>query len=209
MPAVKPLRIGIYGGTFDPVHHGHLILARDAVESLGLTRLIFVPAAISPHKLDRQPAAPGPARLALLRAAIAGEPDFAVDACELTRAGPSYTIDTIESLLRKEPPGTELFYLIGADNVAALSTWHRLPELMKLVTFIVFARAAGPDVAASGTDFPALARRVDISATEIRKRVASGQSIRYLVPDEVRAIIAADSLYRLSAKGAEPLPPKN
>ncbi len=98
-------RIGIYGGTFDPVHTGHLILARDAVERLDLARMIFVPAARSPHKLGRAPGAPGEVRLEMLRAAIAGESRFEVDPCELGRAGPSFTIDTIQALRARLPGG--------------------------------------------------------------------------------------------------------
>jgi nicotinate-nucleotide adenylyltransferase len=213
-PNPKAERVGLYGGTFDPVHHGHLILARDAVESLGLSRLIFIPASISPHKLSRQPGASGAARLAMLTAAVEGEARFEVDDCELRRVGPSYTFDTIEQLRARLPPGSEFFYLIGEDNVAALHTWHRIGELRELVTFVVFERGqrlpagAGARPLQEGS-FPALTRRVDISATEIRKRVASGQSIRYLLPEKVLAIIAADTLYRLSEPGADPSPLKN
>ncbi len=215
-PDASPERVGLYGGTFDPVHHGHLILARDAVEALRLTRLIFVPAAISPHKLARHPGAPAAARLAMLAAAVARETPFEIDDCELRRSGPSYAIETVELWRAKLPAGSELFYFIGADNVAALSTWHRIAELRELVTFVVFQRGspvpAPPTVhiaQAPAEPFPTLERRVDISATEIRKRVASGLSIRYLVPEEVRALIAADSLYCSPAQGADPLPPKN
>jgi nicotinate-nucleotide adenylyltransferase len=210
----KAQRVGIYGGTFDPVHHGHLVLARDAVESLALSRLIFIPAAISPHKLSRQPGAPGAVRLAMLKAAVAGEPRFGVDDCELHRSGPSYAIDTVEGLRAKLPPATELFYLIGQDNIAALHTWHRIGELLELVKLVVFERgersASGQAAAVLAADpFATLTRRVDISATEIRKRVASGRSIRYLLPEEVRLMIAADGLYRVSEPGANPSPLKN
>lgn len=187
------------------MHHGHLILARDALELLALDQLIFVPASISPHKLDRGPSASGEARLAMLHAAIAGEPRFAADDCELRRAGPSYTVETVEALRAQFPSGTEFFYLIGEDNVAELRSWHRIDALKSLVNFVVFRRGApsGRDVG-----FPVLDRRVDISATEIRNRVASGLPIRYFVPEAVRAAIDAGSLYRPSAQGAESLPPK-
>jgi nicotinate-nucleotide adenylyltransferase len=210
-----PERVGIYGGTFDPVHHGHLILARDAVESLRLSRLIFVPAAISPHKLSSQPGAPGLARLAMLTAAVTGEPRFEVDDCELRRTGPSYTIDTIAALRERLPPGTEFFYLIGEDNVGALHTWHRIGELREMVKFVVFQRGATPPAGATrpplvpDAGFLRLERRVDISATEIRNRLASGQSIRYLLPESVRSIIDIEMLYRLSEPGADPSPQKN
>jgi nicotinate-nucleotide adenylyltransferase len=207
-------RVGIYGGTFDPVHHGHLVLARDAIEALGLSRLIFIPAAISPHKLSRQPGASGATRLAMLMAAVAGEPRFNVDDCELHRSGPSYAIETVGILRAKLPLATELFYLIGQDNIAALHTWHRIAELMKLAKFVVFERGdrslSDPAPAViDASSFATLPRRVDISATEIRKRVASGRSIRYLLPEEVRLMIAADGLYRVPEPGANPLPLKN
>ena len=203
-------RIGIYGGTFDPVHTGHLILARDAVEQLGLSRMIFVPAAISPHKLGRSPGASGELRLAMLRAAIAGESIFEVDPCELGRAGPSYTVDTIRAL-RARLPDAALHYLIGADNVPELHTWHRIDELRALVMFVVFHRRL-PDALAPKEEksFPTLDRVLDLSSTEIRNRVASGRSIRYLVPESVAAVIDAHGLYRNPPPqgGAPSLPPK-
>ena len=196
-----PANIGLYGGSFDPVHHGHLLLARDAVEQLGLAHLVFIPAAISPHKLTRAPGAPGDQRLQMLQAAIAGEPRFSVDPCELHRAGPSYTIDTIHALRAGHPPGTNFFYLIGEDNVAALHTWHRIDELRALVRFVVCRRHAPNLPSTTPTDCPVLTRWVDISSTEIRNRVASGRSIRYLVPEGVAAIINAQSLYRPTIQG--------
>lgn len=196
-----PERIGLYGGSFDPVHLGHLILARDAVEQLGLARLIFLPAAISPHKLTRAPGASGEDRLALLQAAVADEPRFAVDACELHRAGPSYTVDTLHELRARLPADADLFYLIGEDNVPALGTWHRVDELLALAQFVVCRRrfsAANPSPAASHA-FPVLERWIDISSTEIRNRVAAGRSIRYLVPPGVETLINARQLYRPTA----------
>ena len=182
-------KIGIFGGTFDPIHHGHLILARDAVETLELDRVIFIPAAISPHKLDREPTPPA-VRLEMVRAAIEGEPAFAVDAMELERPPPSYAIDTVETLRKREPAG-DFFFLIGEDNVARLSTWHRFPELSQMVQFAVLDRS-GLNTA---HPYPAVRRHLDISATDIRKRVASGRSIRYLVPPAVEKIIRARQLY--------------
>jgi len=182
-------KIGIFGGTFDPIHHGHLILARDAVETLQLDRVIFIPAAISPHKLERKPTAPA-IRLEMLRAAIGGETRFVVDAQELERPAPSYAVQTVETLRQREP-SAEYFYLIGEDNVARLSTWHRFPELSQMVQFAVLDRSG----LNSAHPYPAIRRHLDISATDIRKRVASGQSIRYLVPPAVETIIRERQLY--------------
>jgi len=182
-------KIGIYGGTFDPVHHGHLILAREAREILRLEKVIFVPAAASPFK--DSPAASAAMRSSMLQAAIEGEMGFAVDDCELQRPPPSYTIDTIEEIRRREGD-VEIYSFIGEDNVAALGKWHRFAELEKLVRFVVLDRTA------RGTNHPyaTVNRRIDISAAEIRKRVASGQSIRYFVPRAVEEIIRRQQLYR-------------
>lgn len=187
------LRLGILGGSFDPVHHGHLILARDAAEALRLDRLVFVPAAVNPFKLDHAPVAAGELRLAMLRAAVAGEERFAVDDCELRRAGPSFTIDTVLEL-QERSPGAEIFLLIGTDNVPALPRWHRFEELRTQAQFVVLRRETDAEASVGGWR-TLTTRRVDISATEIRNRVAAGQPIRYLVPEAVRALIQAHRLY--------------
>ena len=189
-------RIGIYGGTFDPVHTGHLLLGRDAVEQLNLSRLIFVPAAISPHKLEQEPGASGLMRLRMLTEAVAGEENFVVDAGELDRPGPSFTIDTLETLRSRLAADCEFFYLVGEDNLAKLHTWHRIDDLRRLATFVVFRRGGAAEATAPAHGFPTLERRVDVSSTEIRKRVAAGRSIRYFVPECVEAIIDAHNLYR-------------
>jgi nicotinate-nucleotide adenylyltransferase len=182
-------KIAIYGGTFDPVHHAHLILARDTLEKLGLNEVIFVPAAFSPLKKSA-PVASGELRLAMLRAAIKGESKFSVDACELRRPPPSYTIDTVEEL-RRRTSHTAIYCLIGEDNVDRLTNWHRFPELEKMVHFIVLDRTGQPRI----HSYPVIERKIDISATEIRKRVASGRSISYLVPPAVEEIICREKLY--------------
>ena len=131
----------------------------------------------------------------MVRAAIEGQDGFAADECELKRPPPSYSIDTVLQIRDREPTA-ELFWLIGADNVSGLSKWHRFDELKKLVQFVVLDRAS------SGTKqpYPVIQRNIDISATEIRKRVASRRSIRYLVPKAVEEIIFLENLYRESGK---------
>lgn len=186
------MRLALYGGTFDPVHHGHLLLARDALEQLELDRVVFIPANLSPHKLATSPA-PAAVRLEMLRAAIADEPGFELDDSELEFSGPSFTIDTVERV-RTRHPEAKIYYLIGADNVRELHTWRRYEDLVRLVEFVVFGR--GDKVDAGGVPFHTLSRRIDISATEIRRRVARGASIRYLVPEPVRSIITAHQLYQ-------------
>jgi nicotinate-nucleotide adenylyltransferase len=187
------LKIGIYGGTFDPIHHGHLILAREAREMLGLDKVVFVPAAASPFK--QSPVAGAEIRLSMLRAAIEGEVGFAVDDCELRRPAPSYTIDTVEQIRTRERD-TEVYYLIGEDNVSELPKWHRFSQLQQAVCFVVLDRTGSH----RKHNYQTLHRRIDISATEIRKRVASGQSIRYFVPEMVEEIIRREKLYREHAK---------
>ena len=183
-------RIGIYGGTFDPIHHAHLILAREALEELNLDRVIFVPAAISPHKLHcaHTPAA---IRLEMLQAAIAGESRFGFDELELHRPGPSFTIDTIEEFRRRDADA-EMFYFIGSDNLPRLESWHRYADLQTQITFVVLERGASPPT----HSYPFVTRRIEISATDIRNRVAIGQSIRYFVPPAVEEIIQRHQLYQ-------------
>ena len=182
-------KIGIYGGTFDPIHHAHLILARDALETLNLDEIIFVPAAIAPLK-KTAPVASGELRLAMLRAAIMGESKFSVDDCELRRPPPSYTIDTIEKV-RQRNGRRAIYCLIGQDNVERLTKWRRFDELEKMVNFVILDRTGQPPT----SSYPVINRKIDISATEIRMRVASGRSIRYLVPPAVEEIIRREKLY--------------
>jgi nicotinate-nucleotide adenylyltransferase len=185
------MRIGIMGGTFDPIHHGHLILARDARETLDLHKILFIPNHLSPHKLTLS-AAPAELRAAMVRAAIEHEPGFELDPFEIQRPGPSYTIDTLLHL-RTLYPDDDLFYLIGEDNLPQLHTWRRVDEIPLLVQLVVISRAA------DSPPHPYITlhqRRIDISATDIRHRIAKAQSISYLVPDKVRALIEKHQLYR-------------
>jgi nicotinate-nucleotide adenylyltransferase len=182
-------KIGLFGGSFDPIHHGHLILARDAMESLGLDRVIFIPANVSPHKLEHPPA-PARIRCEMVEAAIASEPRFSMDACEADREGPSFAVDTVRIMQRRFPQA-QFFYFIGEDNVAALHTWREIDELKKMASFVVLAR--GDLVPIEG--FPVISRNIDISSTDIRNRIARGLSVSYLLPDAVCAILARHQLY--------------
>ena len=186
-------KIGIYGGTFDPVHHAHLILARFALEKFALERIIFVPTRVSPHK--NASVATSETRLQMLRSAIESEPQFEVDDCELQRDPPSYTIDTVQTLKEKHP-GAHLFLLIGDDNLAGLPSWRGFEDLRHMVTFIVLQRAFTP----VAHEYLSVDRRIDISATEIRQRMATGRTIHFLVPRAVEEIIRARGLYREVAK---------
>lgn len=184
------MRLGIYGGTFNPVHHGHLILARQALEEFKLDRLVFVPAAESPFKIQNHSAPPGD-RLAMLRLAIEGEDRFSVDALEIERGGISYSIDTVK-MFRNRDPGAELFFLVGEDNADRLTEWHRFEELKKLVYFVVLSRSED----FQSPEYPVVQRRIEISSTEIRNRVANQESITYLVPESVKHYIEQHQLYQ-------------
>lgn len=186
------MNLALYGGTFDPIHHGHLILAREALEQLALDRVFFIPAGLSPHKLARTPA-PATLRRAMLAAALAAEPRLVLDDAELSLPGPNFAIDTVERYAA-EFPGARLHYLIGADNLRELHTWRRIDELRRRVQFVVFGRKA--DGVDDTHGFPEVPRRIDISATDIRARVARGASVRYLLPEPVLKIIAEHHLYQ-------------
>ncbi len=194
MRAKRGLRLGIYGGTFDPVHLGHLILARDALEQFRLDAVLFMPARRSPFK-PHDPGASDKHRLALLRLALRGRDKFWLSHCEIDRPAPSYAVDTAAEI-REAFPRAELFWLIGADQLRDLPRWHRIRELKKLVTFALLPRGGRPPrrlpAGVLGLPRP---RQVDISATEIRHRVKSRQPIDHLVPAPVAAYIAKHRLY--------------
>jgi nicotinate-nucleotide adenylyltransferase len=182
-------KIAIYGGTFDPIHHGHLIVAREARERLGADEVIFVPARVSPFR-KAAPVARDEIRLLMIQAAIEKEPGFAMDDCELRRPPPSYTIDTVEQIRRLKGVAT-IYCLIGEDNVGKLTKWRRFADLEKMVRFVVLDRTGQQP----SHVYPVIRRKIDISATEIRKRVATGRSIRYFVPPAVEEIIRREKLY--------------
>ena len=185
--------LGVFGGSFDPVHHGHLIVAQVASETLGLDSLRFVPAREQPFKRGLHRSAPDH-RAAMLSLAVAGSPGFRVDRIELDRPGPSYTVDTLEDFARRDPR-SPLVLLLGADAAADLPAWHRAERIPELARVVVFARPGTPvpvtPAIAQVIEVPA----VDISATEIRSRVEKGRSIRYWVPDAVAEYIVRHRLY--------------
>jgi nicotinate-nucleotide adenylyltransferase len=183
-------KIGLYGGSFDPIHNGHLILARDAMERLELDKVVFLPARISPHKLDRPPAPPE-ARCQMLAAAITGEPRFEMDSCEIGREGPSFTVDTVQ-LFRERYPAAKLYYFIGDDNLPELDTWRDIANLRESAQFVVLSRTGMPFLC----EFPTITRHIEISSTEIRNRIARGLSVRYMVPLPACEVIAKLGLYR-------------
>ncbi len=201
-------RIGLYGGSFDPVHHGHLLVARFVAEALALERVVFLPSASPPHK-DGHTLAPAEDRAKMVELAIADEPLFEFSAYDLTRSGPSYTFDTVGHFREIHGVDALLHWIIGADSLADLPTWHRAGELVDACRIVTAARAgwqatdwAALESALGATGTQGLREGVletpiiEISATEIRKRCRRGLSIRSFVPEPVRDHIESRTLYR-------------
>jgi len=188
------VRVGVFGGTFDPVHVGHLAIGNAALESVPLDRVVFVLARRAPLK-ERRPVASEADRLAMLELAVAGEPRFSVSRVELDREGPSYTVDTLERLTGPD----DLFLILGGDAIADFPRWKDTDRIAELATLVVAERPGAPERAgnAPNTSIVAFdAPRVDISSRELRARAARGRSLRYLVPDPVWRHIEARGLYR-------------
>ncbi len=199
------MRVGILGGTFNPPHVGHLVCAQEAYVQLGLDGVVLIPARIPPHKaVDDEP---GPEhRLELCRAAIDGDDRFAVSDLELTRDGPSYTVDTLQALIRKAPD-RELFMIVGGDVAAGLPSWHEPDRVLSLATLAVAKRrgTARARVEQALGSLPGGERavffrmpRIGISSTLVRRRVRHGEPIKYLVPDAVADYIERHRLYQES-----------
>jgi nicotinate-nucleotide adenylyltransferase len=192
------VKVGIFGGTFDPPHVGHLIAAQDAIDVLSLDSVLFVPARVPPHKQNEN-VTDAPLRLRMIRAATAGDSRFEVSDVELRRNAPSYTVDTLREL-RRERPNDELFLLLGVDQVAELSTWREPEEVLRNARLVMLARSGVSEAAATSMVHQTVpVTRVDVSSTLVRERVAAGQSVRYLVPENVEQIIAAERLYSRAA----------
>jgi nicotinate-nucleotide adenylyltransferase len=207
--------IGVFGGTFDPIHVAHLAVAQEALEALGLERVVFVPAGQPPHK-PGQVITSGEHRLAMVELAIAGNERFAVDRLELDRAGPSYTVDTLEALRAPglaSGGGPDLTLILSAEAFLSLPTWNEPRRVLELACVAVAPRDGYPGASAAFVTehFPdQLARvvfldgpRLRLSATELRDRAAAGRSLRYLVPDAVAAYIDDHDLYRTPRRNDE------
>ena len=208
VPAGLRGALGVLGGTFDPVHIAHLAVAEEAWETLGLERVLFVPAGIPPHKRSLA-ITPGEDRFEMLRLAIEGNPAFEVSRVELERDGPSYTVDTLEALRadRLAAGGSaELVLIVSAEAFAGFATWRDPQRILGLAAVAVAPRDGFPDasLAAIARDFPGFEDRIvlldgprlRLSASDLRARAAAGRSLRYLVPDAVAAHIVDHALYR-------------
>jgi nicotinate-nucleotide adenylyltransferase len=199
------MRVGVFGGTFDPIHIGHLVSAEEVRVKLELERVVFVPARLPPHKLDHV-VSPVEHRLAMVELAIASNPHFAVSRVDIDRSGPSYTVDTIELLRDAWGPDVEIYFIMGSDSLLDILTWHEPRRLIKLCHFAVVSRP-GYQVDLDELDalLPGVASQVhmlnapelDISSTDIQRRVREGLSIKYQVPEAVEAYIYQHKLYQV------------
>jgi nicotinate-nucleotide adenylyltransferase len=186
--------VGLFGGSFDPIHHGHLIVGRAVAETLGLEELRFMPAGEQPFKQGRHVASASE-RATMVALAVAGEAGLAVERCEVDRPGPSYTVDTLRTLRSREP-GQDFTLVVGADATRELDQWREAAALPALARIVAVARPGTPRPASALVERVVEVPAVDLSATQIRRRVAEGRSIRYLVPDAVAEFIAIHGLYR-------------
>jgi nicotinate-nucleotide adenylyltransferase len=204
--------LGVFGGTFDPIHVAHLAVAEAARDALGLERVLFIPNRQPPHKPD-QAVTPAADRLAMVRAAIADNPAFETSTIEIDRDGPSYSSDTLAALRAERlaaGESGELAMILSVEALAGLATWHEPARVLELATLVVVPRDGSPDV-----DAGAIARmvpgaearvvmldgpRMRLSASDIRARAAAGRSLRYLVPDAVAAYIGDHGLYTESRR---------
>ncbi len=201
------MRVGIFGGTFDPIHLGHLILAEQCREQAQLERVLFIPAAAPPHKRDRALTSFGQ-RVEMLSLAISGQPAFGIDELEKDRAGASYTVDTLTQL-HATRPGDDFYFILGSDSVRDLPLWYQPCRILELASLLVVARADFPPFAAEElrtalgleAEFPLRYQVVEmplitLASRDIRQRIAEGRSVRYMIPRAVEAFIAEKGLYR-------------
>ena len=198
-------RLGIFGGTFDPIHNGHLMIARAILEQLELDRILFIPASIPPHKRDWHCSPPAD-RLAMTILAAAEDPRYTVSAMELERGGVSYTCDTLRQLHRKWHRFYDLYFIIGADSAEQLPTWHNIQEAMHYATFAAAARpgfAPQKEKVSEGLARQGLRNLVwvdtpelDLSSTEIRDRIRKSEPVDVMVPKAVAEYIEQRDLYR-------------
>lgn len=211
------MRVAVFGGTFNPVHYGHLRLAEEAKEACGLDRVVFMPTFITPHKLTES-LTPARVRFELVKSAIEDNPGFSVSDLEIRREGRSFTVDTVRELLKED---TEVFLILGSDSFNDIASWHEYEDLLRLASFIVaprpnhlpkpleevlpvelaakfcydsrvkgFVNSGGNSITYLDTT------PIDISSSDIRERVRGGRSVRYLLPDSAIEFIRKEGLYR-------------
>jgi nicotinate-nucleotide adenylyltransferase len=205
------VKVGIFGGTFDPIHQGHMIIAEQVMTELGLARVVFVPGGIPPHKEASSVRASALDRLAMVEAAVEGNEGFTVDRVEIDAGRPMHSVETV-GILTERSPGDDWFFITGADEVSNLLAWKDPDRLLEQVVMVAATRPGYDlsrldhlEAALRNFDriFPVECTRVDISATTIRRRMLQSKSIRYLVPEGVREIIEHRKLYRGDGSRAE------
>ena len=191
----KGIRIGILGGSFNPIHIGHLILAEKAKERFKLDKVIFVPAYISPHKIGHN-LADANDRFNMVLMAIKGNPDFEISDFEIKAKGKSYSIRTLKEFRKKFDRGAQLYFITGADSLKKLLTWKNIDEIFRISRFVIANRPSYllKNVPSKAETFEI--NPIDVSSTEIRKRIRKGLSIRYIVPESARKYILKKRLYR-------------
>lgn len=196
---MKTQRLGVLGGTFDPIHAGHLVIARGVVEHCALDRLLFIPSARPPHKRGRA-VAPADDRYRMAQLAARQDPRFEVSDAEINRPGLSYTVDTLDALRREYGAESEIYLVLGADSLLEIDTWHAPDRLFELATVVTVPR---PDKDLTGVAprwrervVPIHLPEIDISSTDIRRRTRAGLPIAHLVPEEVAGYIEEHGLYR-------------
>jgi nicotinate-nucleotide adenylyltransferase len=188
------VKVGIFGGTFDPPHYGHLIAAQDAHAELALDKVVFIPARIPPHK-QHENVTTAAVRLRMIQAATAGDDRFEVSDVELRRTGPSYTVDTLRDL-RETRAGDAFYLLLGVDQVREFQTWREPQSILENAALVMLARGGIEEVPDGDiVQKTVQVTRVDVSSTLVRERVRAGRPIRYLVPAAVEKIIADERLY--------------
>ena len=207
-------RVGIIGGTFDPVHYAHLAIAEEVYHALKLARVLFVPAGQPPHKPEQR-ITPTQHRVAMLKLAISSNPHFSLSLVDAQRAGPSYTVDTLRLLRDEWGPNAELYFVIGGDSLKDLSTWHDPAGILAQATIVALMRPGHADVGEEreklAARLPGIEQRLitlegprmDISSTELRQRAAEGRPIRYQTPDAVEDYIRQHGLYRKAGQALE------
>lgn len=202
-PSSHQLKLGVLGGTFDPPHYGHLVLAENALAQLRLDRVLFVPAAQPPHK-PQQPLTPARHRVAMVKRAIADNPGFLLSRVDLDRPGPHYTVDML-ALLREKRPEAAFYFLMGGDSLAQLLTWRNPAGIVRQAQLAVMQRPGWEaDVEALAEEIPGIRERLvwvdaphlDIAGSDLRRRMRAGLPIRYLVPPPVESYVREHGLYR-------------
>lgn len=187
------VKLGVFGGSFDPVHIGHLIVAEAAADALRLDSVLFIPAHTQPFKQGAHGAAPED-RVAMLRLALAGNPRFRLDTREIERGGVSYAVDTLRELAR-EFPKDELFLMVGADAARDLTKWREASEIANLASIVILSRPGASRISTGIPTTRLTVPAIDLSATQVRKAVRQGRSVRYWVPQAVQEYIESHGLY--------------